>query len=141
MIRTLLIAMFLTLIAAPASAQFLISDTSRMIWTASPDHDSTILDNYRIEMWPTTAVIANVPQGPPAVTLNVGKPAKAANGEVQSPLIKPSLKAGVNYVVLLSATGPGGQSTKVGYADAGGALLPFVVPAPPGAASGVRFTP
>ncbi len=129
---------------APAAAQTVtLSDTSRATWTPSPDDSATfgtppqpILTKYLAELFVKSAVNASgVPSGQPAITLDFGKPAPVAGAQTSAPL-KPMIQPNTEYVLFLSAVGPGGTSPRTA------ASPPFGFPsAPKGAASAVTFTP
>jgi hypothetical protein len=130
--------------AGVADAQTVVlSDTSKATWSPSPDDGATfgtppvpILTKYIAELFLKSAVNgAGVPSGPPAITLDFGKPAIVAGAQVSAPL-KPMIQPNTEYVLFLSAVGPGGPSPRTT------ASPPFGFPsAPKGAASAVTFTP
>lgn len=122
---------------------FPVSDTTKASWTPSPDDAATfgtppvpILTNYVAELFLKSRVNgAGVPSGQPIITIDFGKPAPVA-GQQFSPLLKPMIQPNTEYVLFLSAVGPGGTSARTA------ASSPFGFPsAPKGAASAVTFTP
>lgn len=123
------IVLVLGLFAVSASAQtVIISDTGTASWTPSPDNDlifgTPLVTGYKGEFFLKTAVTGGVPSGTAAITADFGKPAIVA-GVQKSPFLKPLMQPNTEYVLFLSAVGPGGSSARTG------ASVPFGFPGPP----------
>lgn len=123
-----------------------ISDTSKASWGPSPDDGKTfgtppvaVLTNYVAEVWLKSAMptfnAAGVPSVPAVFTFNFGKPAPVAGADL-SPVLKPLIQPNTEYVLFLSAVGPGGTSPRTP------ASAPLGFPsAPGGVGAAVTFTP
>lgn len=132
------------LYAASAVAQTtIVSDTSKATWGPSPDNAATfgtpatpVVTKYVGELFAKDKVDnRGVPSGQPALTLDFGKPA-VVGGIQSSPLLKPLIQTGVEYVLFVTAMGPGGSSDRLGPTP------PFgFPPAPRAATAAVTIAP
>src|SRR5207245_8324981 len=114
----LVVGVWLALPVALPAQTFLISDTSRASWTASPDNAATfgtppmpVVTSYVAHVFLKTAVPGTTePATPPAFTFDFGKPMPDAQNTQTSALLKaltPALQPNVEYALFLHAAGPG----------------------------------
>jgi hypothetical protein len=128
--------------SATAQTTTVVSDTSTAKWAPSADDSAAfgtppapIVTKYIGELFLKSAVTNGIPNGKPVITLDFGKPAVAAGTQTSAPL-KPMIQPGVEYVLFLSAVGPGGSSARTA------ASVPFGYPSAPAAVtSAVTITP
>lgn len=121
-----------------AQTSQVLSDASKPQWTKSPDeatlfNGAPILTSYKGEIFKKTAVTNGVPSGTPDYTVNLGKPVADGSGVESGPLLKPLVAPNVDWVMFVSAVGPGGVSSRL-------ATGPFGWPSVPQPAAGTAVT-
>ena len=101
---------FALLLAAPAGAQTVMDPTTAE-FDPSPDHNTLVDDVPMLERYELEIYAPGVT--PPVRTLNLGKPAPAADGKIRTNfalLLVPPLTPGPVYTAAVVAVGPGGRS-------------------------------
>jgi hypothetical protein len=104
---------------ATSSETVVLTGQDRATWEMNPtDHYSVTA--YRAELWAKGFVVLGVPTGPPALTLDFGKPLYDPFGQITGPLLKPLLPPNTELVLFLRAINVAGES---GLSNALGPLV------------------
>jgi hypothetical protein len=97
------------LAAANAQGTTTVTATSKLEWE-SEDYNILwmtipVVSSYIGEFWLKSNVVNGVPSGPPAITVDWGKPPIGPGNVVSSPPIKPLLQPNAVYVAFVRAVG------------------------------------
>ncbi len=124
--------------AARAQATVIIGDTAGFSFTASPDQNTTfagspVLTAYRADFFDKSNAAGT---GTPLVTANLGKPTPDAANVITVPALKPMIQPNVEYIVFISAIGPGAPNGVRNTAS-----VPFGYPGAPRPSGPVTVNP